>query len=61
VYGDFSNDVIVDRVPMRIVYYPYLVGGAGRPTGQAGWFMYWRVGAEPTTVTAFVVSSNPGA
>jgi hypothetical protein len=30
-------------------------------TGQAGWFMYHRVGAEPTTTTAFVVSTNPGA
>jgi excisionase family DNA binding protein len=34
--------------------------GAGRPTGQAGWQAFFRVGAEPTTITAFVVSSNPG-
>jgi HK97 family phage major capsid protein len=61
VYGDWSQYLIVDRVGARVVFYPYLVGSSGRPTGQAGWFMYRRVGAEPVTTTAFVISSNPGA
>jgi HK97 family phage major capsid protein len=62
VYGDFSHFVIVDKVGgTRLNYVPMLFGGAGRPTGQAGWFLYKRTGSEAVTTTAFVVSSNPGA
>ena len=45
----------------RLNYVPMMFGGAGRPTGQAGRYLYKRTGAEPVTTTAFVVSSNPGA
>ena len=61
VYGDFTNYVIVDRIGSRVSYIPHLFGASGRPTGQAGWHLYRRVGAEPMTTTSFVLSVNPGA
>lgn len=61
VYGDFGQYVIVDKVGSRVSFVPHLFGASGRPTGQAGWYLYRRVGAEPTTTTAFVLSVNPGA
>ena len=61
VYGDFNHYVVVDKIgSSRVSFIPHLFGGAGRPTGQSGWHMFRRVGTEPTTTTAFVVSSNPG-
>jgi HK97 family phage major capsid protein len=46
-YVDMSNYVIVDRVGMTVMYEPMVKSTAnGRPTGQAGWFAYWRVGAD---------------
>ena len=61
VYGDFSHYVIGEKVGgTRLNYVPNLFGGAGRPTGLAGLMLYTRVGAEPVTTTASVVSSNPG-
>lgn len=45
VYGDFSNYVIADRVGMQVEFIPHLVGTNRRPTGQRGWYSYYRVGA----------------
>jgi predicted phage gp36 major capsid-like protein len=30
-------------------------GANQRPTGQAGWFAFWRVGADASTTNAFRV------
>ena len=53
VLGDFRNYVIVDRVGMSIEYIPHLFGANGRPTGQRGWYAYWRVGADSVNDDAF--------
>lgn len=55
VYGDFSQYAIVDRIGMSVMYDPMIKGANQRPTGQAGWFAYWRVGADALTPNAFRV------
>jgi HK97 family phage major capsid protein len=51
VFGDFSNYVIADRIGMTVEFIPQLFqqttagSGFGRPTGQRGWFAYYRTGA----------------
>lgn len=44
--GDFSYYYIVDRVGFSVQYLPVVLGANQRPSGQAGWIGYWRVGAE---------------
>ncbi|REE62129.1 HK97 family phage major capsid protein [Streptomyces sp. 3212.3] len=51
--GDFRNFYIVDRVGMTMVYEPLVKGANGRPTGEAGWFAYWRVGSDVVNPDAF--------
>lgn len=46
VFGDFSNYVIADRIGLTVEFIPHLVGSNRRPTGQRGWFAYYRVGAN---------------
>ncbi|MEU2075425.1 phage major capsid protein [Streptomyces sp. NPDC013489] len=53
VYGDFSNYVIADRVGMTVEFIPHLVGANQRPTGQRGWYAYYRVGADSVNDGAF--------
>ena len=54
VAGDFSQYQIVDRVGMTVLYEPMVKDSAtARPTGQAGWFAYWRVGADALVPNAF--------
>ena len=56
VFGDFSQYYIVDRVGVSIIYEPMITGtgaSANLPTGQAGWFMFWRVGADAAVPGAF--------
>jgi HK97 family phage major capsid protein len=53
IYGDFSNYVIADRVGMTIEFIPHLVGSNRRPTGQRGWYAYYRVGADSVNDGAF--------
>jgi HK97 family phage major capsid protein len=54
--GDFNQYLIVDRVGMSVLYEPMVKGVTNaRPTGQAGWFAFWRVGADVTTTNAFRV------
>jgi HK97 family phage major capsid protein len=56
IFGDFSQYLIVDRVGVSMIYDPLVQGSGGiLPSGQAGWFMFWRVGANLTTVNAFRV------
>lgn len=53
IYGDFSNYVIADRVGMTVEFIPHLVGTNRRPTGQRGWYAYYRVGADSVNDDGF--------
>lgn len=54
ILGDFGNGYkIVDRIGLSIMYNPLVVGSNQRPTGQAGWFGFWRVGGDVLTSSAF--------
>jgi HK97 family phage major capsid protein len=58
LFGDFGEYVIVDRVGMSVVYEPMVTGtgaSANLPTGQAGWYAFWRVGADASTANALQV------
>jgi len=56
IYGDFSQFIICDRVGVSMIYEPLVKDtGTGRPTGQAGWFMFWRFGSQISTTNAFRV------
>lgn len=52
--GNFKEYYIVDRVGMSVIYEPMVKStGSGRPTGQGGWYAFWRVGADVVDVSAF--------
>lgn len=53
LFGDFQNYVIADRLGTSISYIPHLFGASGRPTGQAGWHAWIRVGADSVNDSAF--------
>jgi HK97 family phage major capsid protein len=56
IFGDFGQFIIVDRVGVSMIYEPLVKGTGGiLPAGQAGWFMFWRVGSALSTVNAFRV------
>jgi HK97 family phage major capsid protein len=60
IYGDFSNYVIADRVGMTVEFIPHLVGTNRRPTGQRGWYAYYRVGADSVNDGAFRMLDKTG-
>jgi HK97 family phage major capsid protein len=52
--GNFSEFYIIDRVGMSVLYEPMVKStGSNRPTGQAGWFAFWRVGSDVVDPDAF--------
>jgi HK97 family phage major capsid protein len=52
--GNFKEYYIVDRVGMSVLYDPLIRStGNNRPTGQAGWYAFWRVGADVVDPAAF--------
>ena len=52
--GNFNAYYIVDRVGTQVIYDPIIRStGNNRPTGQAGWFGFWRVGAEVADLGQF--------
>lgn len=59
VFGDFSNYVIADRIGMTVEFIPHLFQqttagtGFGRPTGQRGWYAFYRTGADSVNDAAF--------
>jgi HK97 family phage major capsid protein len=56
IFGDFNQFIICDRVGVSMIYDPLVQGTGGiLPTGQAGWFMFWRTGSSLSTVNAFRV------
>ena len=40
-------------VGTTMLYQPIVTGASGRPTGQAGWIMYWRFGSGGQVQDAF--------
>jgi HK97 family phage major capsid protein len=56
IFGDFNQFIIADRVGVSMIYDPLVQGSGGiLPSGQAGWFMFWRTGSQLSTVNAFRV------
>lgn len=54
--GDWSQYYVVDRIGMSVIYDPLVKDSAtARPTGQAGWYAFWRTGGDVTTTAAFRV------
>lgn len=52
--GDFRNYVIADRVGLTVEFIPHLFAtGSNRPSGQRGFYAYWRVGADTVNNDAF--------
>lgn len=54
--GSFDQYLVVDRVGATIEYIPHLFGVStptNRPTGQRGWYMYWRTGGAALIADAF--------
>ena len=53
--GNFAEGFLVyDRVGVEMRYLPVVVGSSGqRPTGQAGWFAFWRTGSKAIDPNAF--------
>ena len=56
VMGDFGQFFIVDRVGVSLIYEPLVKGsGSQLPSGQAGWFMFWRTGSQVAVANGFRV------
>lgn len=56
VYGDFSQYIIVDRIGMSVEVIQHLFGASNNfPTGQRGFYAYWRNRGEVLVETAFRV------
>ena len=54
ILGDFRYYVIYDRVGMNVEFIPHLFHTSNNlPSGQRGWFAYWRVGADSVNDAAF--------
>lgn len=55
IFGDWSKFYIVDRIGSTMLFDPLLksAGTANMPTGNQGWFYYWRVGSDVATANAF--------
>jgi HK97 family phage major capsid protein len=54
VWGDFQNFVITDRIGMAVEFIPHLFHTANnRPSGQRGWFAYYRTGSDSVNDGAF--------
>lgn len=59
IFGDFQNYVIADRIGMTVEFIPHLVGANRRPTGQRGWYAYYRVGADSVNDAGFRMLQIP--
>lgn len=53
IFGDFSHYVVARRLGMTIELIPHLFGANRRPTGQRGWYAYYRIGADSVNDNAF--------
>ena len=53
-YGDFSQFLVVDRVGMQVEVVSHLFGTAsGYPTGQRGFYCWWRTSSQCLNQAAF--------
>jgi HK97 family phage major capsid protein len=54
-YADWKQFIIVDRVGVSMLYEPMVKasGNATLPTGNAGWYMFWRTGSGIAATAAF--------
>jgi HK97 family phage major capsid protein len=56
VFGDFGQFYVVDRIGVSLIYEPLVKDQAtALPSGNAGWFMFWRVGSKVAVPNAFRV------
>lgn len=55
VLGDFEYFAIIDRIGMQVELVQHLFGGSGRPTGQRGFFAYWRNASKVLAYQAFTI------
>lgn len=55
VYGDFQNFVITDRIGFSVEPIQHLFGANGRPTGERGFYAYYRTGSDSVNDGAFVL------
>jgi HK97 family phage major capsid protein len=53
LHGDFQQFAVVDRVGMTMAYEPMIYSGGKLPTGESGWFVYWRSGSGGLVSDAF--------
>ena len=54
LYGDFRKFQIVDRIGLAVEFIPHLFAtGNNRPSGQRGWYAYWRTGSGALDTNAF--------
>jgi HK97 family phage major capsid protein len=56
VFGAWDNFYIVDRIGMSMLFESMITGtgaSANIPTGQQGWYAFWRVGSNVSTANAF--------
>lgn len=58
--GDFKQYAIVDRISAVLEVVPHLLGPNRRPTGQRGFLMHWRVGADALVPDAFRLTNYSG-
>ncbi len=60
VYGDWSQFLVIDRIGTQMLYEPLVKGtaGIGPPTGQSGWFYFWRVGSAVANASSFAWQLN---
>ena len=58
VSGDFSQSCIVDRVGTSIEVVQNVFGTNHRPTGQRGFYMHFRVGADCLIPDAFRLTNH---
>jgi HK97 family phage major capsid protein len=54
-FADWDQFIICDRVGVSMLYEPMIKGSgnAQLPTGQAGWYMFWRTTSGVSTSAAF--------
>jgi HK97 family phage major capsid protein len=56
IHGAFDNYKVIDRIGTTILFEPMIRStGSNTPTGQAGWFAYFRTGANVVNSSAFKV------
>src|SRR6266516_2469431 len=61
-FADWDQYIVVDRVGVSMLYEPLVKGTAGSiPTGQAGWYMFFRSSAGVSTPNAFRYLVNGSA